>query len=375
VKLEVRQATLADRDAIQRFIRSAYDDLAPYKGPERWAWQFGDNPYLGPTDGRTPVWIALDGDAVVGQIAVQGADFKIGEVVWRGGWIVDVMIDANFRGHGLGHRLYEAASQEVDLLVTLTMAPATRRMADRLGAVNVSPTHLFSRWERITATDARRYLIQRTEHRERLARLTAFACKWLAAGHFVALGANFVASMKRPAPNRPADHLGIVEVARFGPEADLLWDRISPHYPVLSRRDSQFLNWRFVDCPTLKYRRFLAYQSDEPVGYLVLRSTEPEELRQGVIVDIFAAPDRTDVLTGLLSHAVATFRGQVATIECGTSSPAIQRALLDAGFFRVRTHLPTVVVAASPLRAEVEAQKDAWFLSKADHDWDQVHLA
>jgi hypothetical protein len=66
--IEVRQATLGDYPAIDAFIREAYEDLAPYKAHDRWRWQFVDNPF---GKRAPPVWIALSGDRVVGQIAVQ----------------------------------------------------------------------------------------------------------------------------------------------------------------------------------------------------------------------------------------------------------------------------------------------------------------
>jgi hypothetical protein len=68
--IEVRQATLGDYPAIDAFIREAYKDLAPYKAHDRWRWQFVDNPF-GKRGSAPPVWIALSGDRVVGQIAVQ----------------------------------------------------------------------------------------------------------------------------------------------------------------------------------------------------------------------------------------------------------------------------------------------------------------
>lgn len=372
MSVEVRRATVADRTAIDRFIVATYGPLAPFKGPDRWTWQFERNPYLGVgEDNLAPVWIAMDGAEVVGQIAVQGAEFKLGERMAPAGWIVDVMIAETHRGLGLGHKLYEAAMADVDLLVTLTMAPATRRMADRLGAVNVSPTRHYTRWEKIGPGDVRRYLVQRTEHRPDATKLVRIGCG-LGAHHPIAWGIGF-ASLFRRRPARGSS-VEITEVSTFGPEIDGLWDEASADYAVLGRRDSRFLNWRFVDAPGLAYRRFIARRAGKVVGYSVLRRTEAEELRQGVIVDLFARRSDAGAYADLVAHALEHFAGQVASVECGTSVPEIEAVLKAAGFFSVKTHYPTVVVRDPTLRAELATKSEGWLMSKADHDWDQVHL-
>ena len=43
--VEVRRAHLTDYSAITAFLREAYEDLAPFKGEERWRWQYTNNPY------------------------------------------------------------------------------------------------------------------------------------------------------------------------------------------------------------------------------------------------------------------------------------------------------------------------------------------
>ena len=61
--------------------------LAPFKGERRWRWQFLDNPYRVGLPDEISIWIALDTDQVVGQIAVQPAAVMMeGAVYWRGGW-------------------------------------------------------------------------------------------------------------------------------------------------------------------------------------------------------------------------------------------------------------------------------------------------
>jgi hypothetical protein len=59
-----------------------------------------------------------------------------------------------FRGHGLGHRLYLGAAKSGLALVTLTMALATRHMAERLGAIALPRMRQWSRIEAPTGRDS-----------------------------------------------------------------------------------------------------------------------------------------------------------------------------------------------------------------------------
>jgi hypothetical protein len=67
----VRQACIEDYPAIGFFILEAWGPLVVYKGEGRWRWQFIENPVAILRGNEVPVWIALDGTRVVGQIAVQ----------------------------------------------------------------------------------------------------------------------------------------------------------------------------------------------------------------------------------------------------------------------------------------------------------------
>jgi GNAT superfamily N-acetyltransferase len=372
----VRQAALGDRPAITRFLWEAYGTRASYKVDDRWMWQFVRNPYRRETNGRAPVWVALDGERVIGQIAVQPARLRLGDETVDAGWIVDVMILPEHRGGGLGHRLHDGVTAGTDVLVTLTMAPATRRIAERAGALTLGEVHQFSRWARLDAETVRRYLFMRTVDHPLARRLVRVGCRAFAGHRVIAAVANPFLRLRDALewPYGPPD-VSVSEVDRFGEDVDRLWAETRSDYDAIFERDSVFLNWRFVDCPGLRYRRFVARREGRTVGYVVLRRSEPVELRQGIVADLYAARGDTGTLDVLVRHALTFFGNDVATVECATSIPEYRAVLRKHGFLKTRTERPTVVCRDPRLRAKLEQSKDAWFLSKADHDWDQIHLA
>jgi hypothetical protein len=167
----------------------------------------------------------------------------------------------------------------------------------------------------------------------------------------------------------------IVEVDCFGPEVDELWERTRGDYPVIFARDSQFLNWRFVDCPEPVYRRFVAQRDGRTVGYVVLRRAEPVELQQGIIADLYASRQDTQTLDELVRHSLAFFGDTVSAVDCGTSVAEFEGVLRKHGFFKTWAHNPTCICRDSALRERVSQLKNDLFFSKGDQDWDQIHAA
>ncbi len=373
-RFEVRRARWPDRDKISDFVNEAYGDQAIYKGDDRWRWQCIDNFAGDGTAAPPPVWIALDDDKVIGQIGVQEGELYVAGALHRVGWIVDVMILPQYRGFGLGHRLHEQVAAENEILVTLTMAPATRRIVERAGAFTMAPVMKYTRWTRLSADAVQQALALRSKRWPMLHRLTRFACASLGLHHALSFTLNPLLHWRDNALRARQQPLGveITEVADFGPDVDQLWNQTSDQYPLIFSRSRQFLNWRFVACPQLRYRRFIAKRAGETVGILVLRHSDPVERQVGVIAELYASRRDVATLEALLRYSINFFGNAVISVQGGTSIPeyaALYRAL---GFYVTETTHPTCVCRDPVMRAQLELQKDECFFSKGDHDWDQI---
>lgn len=375
--VDIRQARTADLEPIQRFIREAYGPFAPYKGPDRWRWQFLDNPFRADAPALAPVWLAWNGDEVVGQVAVQPGRACFGGQPRDFGWILDVMVLDRFRGQRLGHRLYEAIAAAVPTTITLTMAPATRRMAEKQGALTLPIARSMFRPLRCDAEFLQRFLATRASESPRWQRPHGLLGnrRWASAG--LAASMNAAAALAAASPRRRAapPTVRFHEVDRFDAEVDELTAATVRCYDIICPRDHEYLNWRFVDAPHLRYRRFLMRDQGRLAGVLVMRDADAVELPIGIICELFVTPGSESRAELLLTHALSCFDRRMLGIAAGASAPWMVRLLRRRGFATVRRHHPTVVTQDAHVRAVCERSAPRCFFTKSDHDWDQIHPA
>jgi GNAT superfamily N-acetyltransferase len=373
--VEVRRATEADLDILQAFVGKTYGTGAVFKGPDRWRWQFLRSPFRPCGDFGPSVWIATSGERVVGQIATQDTRLRLDGQDLHAGWIVDVMVDPAFRGIGLSHRIHEAVLRDRALLVTLTMAPATRRVAERAGCVTLGPTGQFILPHRLRASSVRRYLGYKAQQRPELARVLGAFCTAGIGPAAVSGAARAVTAARRLSRPRSAlRDFRVEEIHRFSEASDGFWQTAAADFPAIFDRSAAFLNWRFCDSPGLIYRCFLIYGGKgELRGHLVTRVALSAELPAGIIADAFTRREDDEALDALLTLAQDVLARDTEYLEAAASTPTSVAALNRAGFLRTRTMRPTVVARDPTVRARIAAMSNDWHLTKADHDWDQVH--
>jgi len=372
----IRRATTGDMSRLIDFVDVTYGKGAPFKGYNRQNWQFQDTPFKRESSADPTIWIATVENKIIGTIAVQDGSLWLAGRTVPAGWVVDVMVHPEIRGQGLSHKIHDLVMMERDLLVTLTMAAATRRVAERAGCLTLGPVGQFILPNRLSGRTVARFLNFKSQFGSPLRRraLSTFAATGLGPA-LIGAGARTIAAIRQSGtPALDATRrTRIIEIDYFPDEVDDLWNRLRPKFPASFERSAKFLNWRFVACPDLKYRRFLLYRDNQLAGYLVTRTGEPVELPVGVVVDVFTNPDDTEALDLLVAHGMEVLRPKAEYLEAAASHPAWQKALRRAGFLPTRTMRPTIVCTQAELRSELEDMLDNWHFTKADHDWDQVH--
>jgi len=253
------------------------------------------------------------------------------------------------------------------------MAPATRRIAERHGCVTLAPVYQINLPLRLTGRSLARYVRYRTRNKRLLRAAAAavlavpLAATVAAAGINAAWGA---AVLLRPRGER----LAVQEVGALRGADLVLLAGLRDERAFVFDRSGDFFRWRYLEAPDLRYEVYRAVRGDASAGLLVLRVCREEELPSGVIVDLLTRPGDTEAIDTLIAHAVRTLSGRAETVDAAASSTELLRRYRRWGFVRTRTMRPTVVCSDAALREQILAGAGGWYFSKADHDWDQVHI-
>ncbi len=371
--ITVRQATLADQAEIFAFIRQAYPGRWEFKIPDRWIWEYVDNPFL--EAGDPPIWIAVDEyGKVVGQTCAMIEPLQLGEKIYPVGWSVDTFLLPAYRGQGIGYRLQKANDEANPIFMSLSMSAANRRIKIKQGSTALPPVRAFERPVRfrpdavVVAFHDR--LAGLSENRRRQAgRLFASSGLQYGLASWMTWRTHR-ADQKRSIGIDPT--ITVTEVAAFDESSDALWQKVSPHFQAAVVRDQVYLNWKYVQQPHGDYIRLAAHRKGTLCGHLILRRARPPEPEVGIFVDLFAEPPDTTTHLTLIAAGIRRFRqAGVAYLTAATSVSAYQEALRAMGFRKTKDVIPTIHYRSTDQDAKPDLASLSWLLGRGDHDWDQ----
>ena len=227
----------------------------------RWAWQFEMNPFQCDQPGGRPViLVAVANGDVVGHISGIPIPTKVGgrelPVLAASGLVVDH--DHRWAGIALVRELAARAP----VLATAMTGAATAILA-RCGVHVAKASH-------VRFTYPLGYAGELTiKARARLSDPLAWlASPWVcraAASWYVPRGKE----PPRPLPPRAAGPTGVVirPITRFNETYDEFWTHVSDGLRWTVRKDAAYMNWRYLDCPTVSPVCLAAYErTDHLIG-------------------------------------------------------------------------------------------------------------
>lgn len=111
---------------------------------------------------------------------------------------------------------------------------------------------------------------------------------------------------------QPASDQNVVikQIHKFDERADTLWDKVKDGYNFIMKKDSQYLNWRYLDLRAGNYVVTQAESNGEVLGFAVLKTTKTANITEGYVSDLLALPGRLDVANALLRNACEYFDKQ-----------------------------------------------------------------
>lgn len=374
MQIEIKQADMKDREEIWEFIKKAYGNRAIYKIPERWIWEFCNNPYW--NEDKLPIWIAKDNNVIIGQTCAMRILLKIKNTIYPAAWSVDTIVLPEYRGKGVGSKLQRMNAENHEIFMSLSMSEANRNIKKRLGSIEVESVKLFKRRLCLTPKYIYDLLRLKKEHNSKIAELLLKIICPFKLQYILIFFFNIIISFYSHffIKDRDCGSTEISEVERFGDEIEELWEKTQNNYDIIVKRDCSYLNWKFTDQPSVKYHSFIAKRKGEIEGYMVLRISEPPELMTGHIIEIYTAKDDSETFTDLLLYAINHFKqNKVPIVEYATTIQNFKEIIRKYGFKQNGTLIPLFYTKNRLSCEDIVRETACWFLSKGDHDWDQYN--
>jgi Acetyltransferase (GNAT) domain len=364
--VQIRQARLADRDALIELSRVVFQETGTDKigelGADFWEWQFAQQP-----GNRMGVWLAEFEGQIVGQLPTNIVRMKWGSRERLAALVIDLMVHPAHRNKSLFVKLCRVANVEMTNTGIGISAglPNKNSYASAVRFLKYHPVCqiplliLPLRWGRLLAQ--------------------AKIPKGIA-GPLGALAAAGRRLTILPGPT--SGSVSVREVTQFPEAIDELWERVSgvSGVPGLSRiwtvRDRAYLTWRYSQCPTRTYRIYLAEADGKLNGYLVTRTFVRDGLKTGAVMDLLVEPGHREAANALIASAVTQFRVENvdAAIALMQRDELLYPALVRRGFFRIperfnpRTFNFVCRVLAPELPEREFYNPQSWFLTLGDYD-------
>ncbi|MCI0440976.1 MAG: GNAT family N-acetyltransferase [Chloroflexi bacterium] len=317
----------------------------------RWEWAHRSHPL----PERSPKWVLVDGDRVVGFLAAMALPYLIGGKRVVANTTCDYMVHPDYRFHGI--KLMREFFRASENCVTCDDMEATLKVTQWLGAKPVGPMVRYTK-----LLDAR-FL----KRRGALSRVPGPLLWPVTQALRLSDG---IRTGKRAAG------ITVTPLADFDERFDRFADSLSQQVPAMIARDSAFLKWRYGPQSPHKKVSIGAVTDDdgELAGYVVFYvSATPGDENVGHIIDIQALPmDDSKTASALMRYAVRNLLKQGAWVAYYRMLPASisaldADALKDWGFRPRGRHVFMVKMKESEIAAIAQSEA-SWNYSFGDSE-------
>ena len=100
------------------------------------------------------------------------------------------------------------------------------------------------------------------------------------------------------------------KIERFDKDFDNFWDIAKDDYKAIVIRDSDFLNWRYLDRPDANYQAYGVYSDNVLKGYCVLKIYQDEKVLRGHFIDLFTQLGDYETGYCLIKNGINFFENQ-----------------------------------------------------------------
>lgn len=341
------QMRLGDRGEILRFLRLAFPDNPRQSDEKFWNWHFLANPNT--PEGEIPVWLARSSGRIVGQLATIPVRLHVGRQTFPAAWILDLLVDPQFRRRGIMKNLVREANRKFAyLLGSATPRQHSAAMLTKLGWTVFSQ---MPRYHRLLFPGNAVKEISR--HRPVRA----------------VVNAAFSRSRSRYRSGMISENIRSIETV--DENFDALWQACHEQWPCSIARTADFLRWQFEQQPYKKYELLGYFENDQLFGYAVMffRSHSSSGIiEKAAISDICYHPvSSREIVDALVAACIdRAIRRRVGGLVTDALDPLLQERLSSHGFWRVKSDIE--IMAVGPEHQELLYDPNSWHLTRGDSD-------
>lgn len=347
IRSAIVRSPMSERDEVLGFRESLFGAA----DPDHVAWIYDRAPGV-PEHGRA-LWTWRSGGEIKAHQGAIRTTLHVLDSARSLSWAIDLMVDAAHRVRGVGAVMPMVVGDEAEIVAGTEVSLAAQKAFSRAGWTSLGTVPFWVR-----PLDS--YQLLQTRGRDIL-RVTGAVMD-------VALGALQRVTKVLDRNRR------LVPGERFDQRADEIWAASAHEWPVIARRDLEWLAWRWDDNPDFETRLVWLEKRGETIGWAVLAERDHNGLLGGFVLDLLCR--RAD-LGSLVRLAVRELddRGCDA-VYCMFQAPDTRRTFRSAGFVQRDTQMAMMVDARKLPTDERDAVSDParWYLTAGDSDLDRVRV-
>ncbi len=359
IKKRISPLKASDIPELRRFQREHFGGEEAIQAREdHHRWLFDGNPYNG--DETPQFWIYRDDQGKIqGQQAGIPYTLQIGNREWRASWGIDLMLSPACQARGIGAVLNELYVQRNEVTTAVGITEAAQKAHRRAGWLDLGTIPLYAR--PLSAAGIR----------------AGFPNDSAMGAVASAIGQPLLRLVEGIWTTYARSKKGRLEpVERFDERSDTVWKNASEDYPVLGRRDLEYLRWRFDSSPNRDvYRRFYLYVGDDLKGYAVIRYGKRGE-RPAALLSDFLCP--ASYQTTLFALAIRAAReGGANDLHCAILSPHLQEKEMKLLGFIPLPLRSRFMATTDPERGpdrSLLSNPNNWFVTMANSDMEWMYL-
>jgi predicted N-acetyltransferase YhbS len=366
MKVKIRELRNEDIIELCNLYGEAFGSEALARWQKRWKWEFVDNPACKVMQSR--IFVAEDSNqGLIGCVGSFPVELKIGDKLVPYLYGCDFLVAKASRKKNIGNRLVQA------------YAESARKIATSFFHTDVS-VHILKKFA-FQAVYSEPVYIRLVNFLPvlKLIKKSKTLPKFVSGKPVYPLirNSSFIANGIIMALNywkhpKNSSNCEIKEVIRVDSEFDDLWERYSKKFPIIVKRDSRFIKWRFIDDPVFQHTLLSIRNKNGFLnGYIDVRVSDLGDIKVGHIMDIFCDPDSNEVIEALICDGMKVLsERKVDLIKCIGLHPKIRTHIQKYLYWKPSMmEVPALVLwKGDPKLEKFVHDKSNWHLSLADGD-------